>query len=214
MAKSFIYALIGIIIVICAYFILKNMTHMTDPVPLNQQSAEASLLKPDQQNTTLKPLVNHSRMQSWKEFSSPSGDFKVRLPSSPQHIIDEIFDKNANESHKYQTFISTGDGGYVFMISVITYPRGLEDDQLEKTLKDSVKEMIVRNKANVLKEMNLSQFQNRKSLDFSLLNGEMLVSGKVFAKGNNLYMLSMINRANEFNAEELAYFLNSFATLK
>ena len=70
--------------------------------------------------------------------------------------------------------------------------------------------MIARNKENKVNHMDKSTFKGTPALDFSLSNGPMLIEGKVFAHNKIMYILSMINSQENFNKQELDFFINSF----
>jgi hypothetical protein len=43
-----------------------------------------------------------------------------------------------------------------------------------------------------------------------MTNGEIIIAGKVFSRGDTIYVLSMINKSNAFKPQELEFFINSF----
>jgi len=167
-------------------------------------------------DSKIEPQIASSKIEEnapfhkWREFTSPTGHFKVLLPGLPQHITDKIPDANTKEPRKYDTFVTADEAGPALMISVITFPKPIEIEAVEDTLKSIVNDMLNRNKNNNLKDMSIGVFRDYKSLDFSLTNGDLLIVGKVFANDDTLYVLSMINQNGAFDKKELDFFENSF----
>jgi hypothetical protein len=190
---------IAIAIGLLAFAFLTIRSFKTTHQPPQTDSAKLAL-----------PANEASNFLEWREFAAPTGQFKVLLPALPQHATDKILDPKTQEPRKYDTFVSADDEGTAFMISTITFPRKLEEEDTDATLKSVVNDMLARNKDNKLKAMNFNKFRNHKALDFSLTNGELVVAGKVFAQGHTLYVLSMIDKAETFNPKELDFFVNSF----
>jgi hypothetical protein len=125
-------------------------------------------------------------------------------------VTDKITDPKTKAPRKYDTFVAGNEKGPAFMISAITNPSSDNEEPSDETLKQIVNEMLVRNKDNKLNKMELSRFREFKALDFSMTNGEIIIAGKVFSRGETLYVLSMINKSKAFNQQELEFFINSF----
>jgi len=156
---------------------------------------------------------NHGtpEFQAWREFSPPSGAFKILFPTLPQHAADIILDAKTKESHRYDTFVAADDLGQAFMLNLITYPHAFDPMDIDEILKSVVSDMLSRNKANKLKTMNLGLYRNNKALDFTIENGDKTVIGKIFAAGDTIYVLSLIGREDSHNHQELEFFINSLS---
>jgi len=161
-------------------------------------------------NTQEITAQSNPNFQNWREFVSASGHFKVMLPSLPQHVSDKIVDPQTKELRKYETFITVGDNGEAFMVSSITFSRNIEEEIGGESLKAIINDMLLRNKINKLNSMNPSVHHSFYAFEFSITSGDLLISGKIFAKGNTVYLISMINKSDSFDEKELNFFLNSF----
>jgi hypothetical protein len=149
--------------------------------------------------------------QKWREFSSPDGHFRVLLPSLPQHVKDKFADPLTQEPRKYDAFLTTDGGEPVFMISAITFPRNLDDAKdTDTTLKAIIDQILSKNENNHLKSIVPGNFRNFHSIDFSIINADSTLAGKVFAYKNTLYILTMGDKSSAFNSKELEFFINSF----
>jgi hypothetical protein len=143
--------------------------------------------------------------QNWHEFTPPAGSFKVLLPGLPQHATEN------NATRKYDMYATTDDKGRAYMINAITFPINPKPGEEGQVLKDAVNDMIERSKENKLRMMQPGKLRQFDTLDFALENGEVTVSGKAFFHGNTLYILSMIDKTDQFNDKVLSFFINSFS---
>lgn len=149
-----------------------------------------------------------SVFRDWREFEFKPGHFKVFLPGLPQHVADTIIDQKTQEPHKYETFAVASDSGAAFMINAITLSDKVVPN--EETLRGVVRGMLERNKDNTLNKMTSGSFHGLRALDFSFNKGDILVAGKVFAYGDTIYILSMLNGKDVFDKKELDFFISSF----
>ena len=195
--------LIAVIVIVVAYLTVRYAKEFYASSPPSVESVKE-----------LPHGLPATNFHAWREFTAPNQEFRVLLPIVPQHVADKILDPETKESRKFDTFVAATDQGAAFMISAITFPRKLEGDGAEDVLKGVINDMLARNKDNQLHAMNFANFRNYKAMDFSLSNGELLIAGKVFIRGNALYILSMINRGDLFDGKELDFFINSFSILK
>lgn len=196
------YIVITCAIVILAFFAVHYIKDSYMILPFKDSELETPIIS-----------AGSSDKSKWKEFSSPQGHFSALFPSHPQHATDNLSDPNTKELHRYDTFLAGDESGSAFMISAITYPSAVDAANTEQVLQDVVKDILIRNKENTLKSMKIGNYGDLKALDFTIANGDVLIKGKVFAKGNKVYVLSMLNKSDSFNGQDLDYFLNSFKLL-
>lgn len=194
--------LIGIVIVIVASLLLYNLKDSYKLLPVNENQPDLTT-----ENAPFK-------IRDWRQFSPPEKEFRVLLPALPQHAIDTIPDPKTNELRKYETFVSADDDGKAYMISAITFPNELTDDQLENTLQSVIDDMLARNKDNKLHSKEFGLVGDRKSLDFTIANGETFIAGKMFSQGNIVYVLSVLTNKGQYDPKDLDYFVNSFKIAK
>ena len=148
--------------------------------------------------------------ENWHEFTSPDGDFKVMLPTLPQHASDMIKDKNNGEERKYDMFVSEKSDGSVFMINVITFaapPDEKQKDQLRRTMMNDV---LKSNPNNNLLRAETTSFKEVPALDYAIENTEMNVDSKVFVTDRALYALTRLVKKERHNQKEFDFFTNSF----
>lgn len=150
---------------------------------------------------------------NWKEFVWKDGNFKVMLPMSPHHVTDKLKDPKTNELRVYDTFVSADPLGQGYMVSIITFPKTIEEENVDLTLNNMVADTIARSKENKLNSVKNGKLKNYKAIDFSYNNSNRVIHGKVFAIKNTVYLLGVIDNNPTEDTKELDFFMNSFDTL-
>ena len=145
----------------------------------------------------------------WKDFTSKKGQFKVQLPVLPQHATENIPDSN-NQIRKYDMYVSEKNDGSIFMVSLITYPAGLDANSSEIMMDKVIQEMIESNPNNTLKEKKEIQFQNHQGRDFAIDNADVNINSREFVIGKTLYLLTYIAKKPFYNKDEYQHFIDSF----
>lgn len=160
----------------------------------------------------VKSLQDIQNINEWREFVFKPAHFKIWLPAVPQHVTDTVLDPKTSKPHKYETFATAGDNGAAFMVNAITVSESTPIN--EESLRNVVSSMLERNKDNTLNKMTMGTFHGLRALDFSLNSGNALIVGKIFAQEDTIFILSMIDEKERFNAKEFSFFVNSFEFVK
>lgn len=156
-----------------------------------------------------KPLVVKP-FEEWKEFKSEHKRFNVQFPVLPQHATESIPVPNTGEIRKYDMYVSEKNNGSIFMVSLITYPKG-DDLTMNEIIMDTViKEMLSANSANNLKSQKDLVFLNYHARDFTIENPTAIIETREFMIGSTLYMLSYIAKKEFYDKAEFQYFIDSF----
>lgn len=159
------------------------------------------------------PLNSPNNFQDWKEFSESDGKFQALFPVLPQHAADKIADPITKEPRMYDMYASASDSGAGFIISAITFPEKIDQKDVNDVLRSAVNDVLARNKENTLNMGKVEKFNDLDSLDFTIENKEVKVAGKVILHDNMLYILSMADKASDFDHNKLKFFINSFKIL-
>lgn len=183
----------GVIVAIIACFLIVRYTMNSNDSP---SAAGSPILKND-----------------WIDFTAPSGNFKVKLPTLPQHATKNLVDPKTNEVKNYNMFVAQRPDGTTYMINLTTYPAMKEQSGNEERLKEIVDELVIANPNNKVKSIQPSHFQNLKAIDFSIENGEMNIDGKAFMQDKTLYLLTMIANKTNYSSKDSDFFINSFQLL-
>lgn len=148
------------------------------------------------------------QLQDWHLFTPPSGEFKVLLPSLPQHATEKFDDPQTKKHRQYNMYVAEKENGSLFMISVIT----IGETQIDKSMLSSVvNDLMARNPNALVKSLEISQFQDNPAIDFSIQNDDVLIDGKAFVVDNTLYVLTYASKSILYNKSEYQYFINSFS---
>lgn len=194
--------------VIIGFFLIYNLKDSYKILPFKETPEE---------ETSVKDLMNGNpemtSNRNWRLFVSPQKNFKAYLPALPQHTSDTILDSETKEARKYESFYVADDFGPAYMINTITFPRSVENESIDETLKSVVNDILARNKNNKLNNMKIGHTGKFKSLDYQLENNDVVISGKVIAHGDTLYVLSMMTKNDSFDQKNLDEFVNAFKIL-
>jgi hypothetical protein len=150
---------------------------------------------------------------TWQMFRPRSGLFEVLLPHSPQYAKDFVPIPGSELMRRYDMYASEKIDGTLFLISVITYPKEGENTEFSDILKQTVDELMRTKPDNKLSKQKESVFNGLRSMDFTMVNREFNVEGKVFMTDHIVYVLSYVTRKGEFNNVEYQHFIDSFKLL-
>lgn len=193
MTRLISLVLLGLIIFMGAYVVYAS-----------KKTSEKGLAGPLEENLTIFGFEN------WHEFASPDGDFKVMLPSLPQHASDMIKDKNSGEERKYDMFVSEKPDGSVFMINVITFLTPPDEKQKDLLRRTMMNDVLKSNPDNNLLKAETTTFKDHPALDYTIENAEISVDSKVFVTNHALYALTRLVKKERHNQKEFDFFTNSF----
>lgn len=147
---------------------------------------------------------------NWQEFKSSLNQFKVLMPTAPQHATQAVPIPKSEKKRKYDMYVSEKIDGSVFMVNVITYPQELIVKEGENVLQDVVNEIMETNPNNHLEKMERATFQGYPAIDFAIQNNEFNIDGKALLTANVLYLLTYVAKNEIYNAQEYEFFINSF----
>jgi len=150
--------------------------------------------------------------EEWQEFKSAIGGFRVMLPVVPQHASERLPVSNTDLALLYEMYVSEQGNGTTFMVSMITYPEGLDTSHPDDMLQKVMKEMVGANPDNKLKEMAFVDVAGDRALDFYITSPEVVINSRaLWVDGRRtLYLLTIIDKADRYSEEPFQHFLNSF----
>ena len=145
----------------------------------------------------------------WRLFTAPSGQFEVDLPTIPQNAKQTIIDPKTKLPRQYDMYVAQMSNNTVYMVSLIRFPNSKESPEILK--KTVVNDLMAANPVNQLKNMEVGDFQNFKTLDFTIENNLMQINGRTFMDRETLYLLTAIYPTGQFKQEDYDHFIKSFA---
>lgn len=150
------------------------------------------------------------RFQDWHEYSSPTGKFKVLLPTLPQRATENVKDPHSNGVRHYDMYVSEKQNGTTFLVSLISFPSNA-DVQAQKTLINTfITDMVATNPKNELKELSQVQYKDQEATSFQIVNDQLVVNGIAFTKVDTLYVISTLFKKDNQNKMDWDFFMNSF----
>lgn len=146
----------------------------------------------------------------WREFIPASGKFKVMLPVVPQYAKETVSIPDTNQKRWYEMFVSEKMDSTLFLISLITYPPGVDISNTEMMLRGIVDEMVYSKVGNKLKEFENTTFQNHQAVRFDIVSKEFNIKGIAMMVDKTTYLLTYVAKEDNFNEAEYQHFITSF----
>lgn len=192
------------ILFVVVVLLVGGLTYLT----INYSKDSYLLLPVSDKILTNTPATDY---QSWIEYASPDGQFKVLFPTPPQIVSDKASDPKTKAIKKYQMYMSEKKDGTIFMINLITFPNAqdatlAQDDVLANVMND----MLVSNPDNHLVVMQEGEYHKHKSLDFVIENATFGYNVRTFATDKTLVVLSCVYKKGALIPKDFEFFLNSF----
>ncbi len=153
-------------------------------------------------------------VEEWKEYRPQNGMFVVRLPALPQHASESVPIPDANDSIKYNMYLSQSPAGSTFLINIIQYPPAFDTSNSDALLEGIVKEMMSGNTSNKLISQTKGLFLNHPAVDFTLHTQSGELFAKVFLIGNTVYILSVIDPNTERGQIAFNRFVEGFLLIE
>lgn len=145
--------------------------------------------------------------KDWHAFTPRSQKFSVLLPVLPQHAAENQADRH------YDMYVAEKSDGTLFMISLINFKNPVDPKHHEIVLNSIMEDLLNSNSSNELKSSHTDTFENRKSLDFTIENKEIIINGKAFMDDQTLYVLTRIAKLKYEDSKEFDFFIHSFHLL-
>lgn len=146
----------------------------------------------------------------WREYEPDTKRFKVMLPDPPQYAKESVEIPKTNKYRRYEMYVSEKLNGNIFMISLITYPEGVDISDKDDLLQQIVEEMMESKKNNKLNKNEKTTFEGHPAVDFNITNEKFNVEGKTILVDRTVYLLTYIAKIPDFILVEYEYFIKSF----
>lgn len=146
----------------------------------------------------------------WREYNPQSKRFKVMFPEPPQYAKQTVPVPNTDKLRTYEMYVSENLNTSIFMISLISYPTGIDISDKKQLLHDVVDEMMQTKPDNRLKKIEDTTYENYPAVDFNISNNKFNVDGRAFLVDRTVYLLSYIAKISDLSQSEYEYFINSF----
>lgn len=197
MSKTLV--LIGVACILIAIFLSVKMTQTPSSIPQTISTNG---------NLSTAPVMIEA--DTWRDFTAPSGKFKVSMPSLPQQAAQRIEDPKTKGPRNYDMYLSEDNQGSLYLISIITMldnPNAKIDDAVMTTV---INDLLAKNPDSKVKKMEAVKFKDFPAMDFSIESNQVNIDGRAFLAGNTLYVLTYAAQPNNYNEKNFKTFTNSF----
>lgn len=149
--------------------------------------------------------------QSWFPYDAPGGEFTVSLPLLPQTATQDLTDPKNGEVRHYEMYIAQTAEGTIYMISLITLSKLLDESEKTEMLNQLMNDMVSANKGNKLRNSKSGVYEGMNSIDFTIdKESGHVIEAREFANGKTIYILSTISKKEDADKSHFKYFIDSF----
>ena len=152
-------------------------------------------------------------MEGWREFQSDSGQFSVEFPSYPQHVSEKYALADSGLILEYDVYVVEEEDGTIYMMSLIKYPEQVDTSDEQAILIGLKDEMLEANPTNELISLDGVEVAGCEAIEFAIENDEAFINSQALMAGKTLYLLSVIDRADQFVEKDYSHYTNSFELL-
>lgn len=147
---------------------------------------------------------------TWNEFTSENPPFKVMFPTIPQHAADTQHNKEDSSDRKYDMFVAQKNNGAVYAITAVQFDTKKDLGEDRKLPNEILQQLLTAKPENVLGKKSDIDWDGMKAIDFQIKQNDVLLVGRIFAKSNRLYVLTITTEKANYNPREFEFFVNSF----
>ncbi|MCH9626458.1 MAG: hypothetical protein S4CHLAM2_00800 [Chlamydiales bacterium] len=151
--------------------------------------------------------------ESWKTFTSSEDGFSVELPAEPEHVEQTIEIPKTDLKIDYNTYLSEPSENVVYVISVWNYPSQIDMSKPEVNLQDGFGGMLSALPGSEVADMQMSEVQGFKALEFQVKNEDIFFQGKLILVNNTLYQVFTVYKNTEDMSQNYERFMDSFKLL-
>jgi len=148
--------------------------------------------------------------QSWFNYDAPGGEFNVSLPLLPQTATQYLTDPKTGDVKHYEMYIAQNSDGTIYMISLITLPKVLDESEKPLILNQLMNDMVSANKGNKLRSSKSAVYDGMTSIDFIIDKEEHVIEAREFINGKTIYVLTTISKNENKDKTHFKYFIDSF----
>lgn len=147
-------------------------------------------------------------VSEWFKYEDKIHGFNVSLPLLPQVATQDLTDPKTGEVRHYEMYVAQMDGT-IYMISLITFPKELDDSLKSLTMKSIMSDMVTVNKSNKLLKSTEISYEDMPAIDFTIDNEKTTIEAREFFRGQTLYLLSTIVPKNAVEKSHFKHFIDS-----
>jgi len=148
--------------------------------------------------------------EEWQEFYPASHRFVVMMPVVPQYAHESVPASQGEGSVQYNMYFAQSRRGTTYLVNVIEYPPSFDLSNVDALLRGVAQEMVSGNSSNQLLKEDRKEILGCPSIDFVIKNDEVLAQTRAMLRGNTLFVLTVMDKEQEYLQTQFARFTNSF----
>jgi hypothetical protein len=149
----------------------------------------------------------------WQEFHSVTGKCKMKFPSYPQHVTENMKFQEGYDL-RYDAYVSAINKETVYMLLVAQYPDFVDQTYARMSLEGFLNGILSHNQNNQLLFADLVLVDGYEALDFFIRTGTVYFKGRAMMVKNSLYLMVMECEMKGYNETEYNSFISSFKLAK
>lgn len=155
-------------------------------------------------------VQSQTSLRDWKEVQSKSGRCKMSFPSQAEHVSEEMMIDEQGSVLKYDAYISSADQETVFMLLIAEYPDFMDEQFAQMSLESFLNGILNHGAGAQLIFADLVLVQGHSGLDFFIRSGANYFKGRAVMVKNQLYLMAMECKIQDYNEMHYDQFVNSF----
>lgn len=158
-------------------------------------------------NTAMPDYFTESN--SWKEFNSVEGSFKISLPTIPTHVTNVANIPNSNVTGTVELYTST-KGDSTYFIQAIRYNGGIDISNPQANLEGAFNGRASEIPNHKVISSKFGNFISNDSLDYLVQSDNYYIYGKMILVNQRMYALEMACKMDKCSTSDYQTFINSF----
>lgn len=154
-----------------------------------------------------KPQIKQS---VWTDFHSIAGQCKMKFPTMPEHVSENMNIPEEGYDMKYDAYIAASDKESMFMLLIAQYPDFVDESYAQMSLETFLNGILTHNPSNQLIFADLSLVEGHEALDFFIRTGGVYFKGRAVMVKNSLYLMAMECEVQNYDEEHFNTFVESF----
>lgn len=161
---------------------------------------------PNKDSETIKYFTDTN---SWKEYNSVEGNFKVSLPTFPKHESGTVTIPGSDLTGTVDLYQSSkGDDSY--FIQAIRYNGEIDVSNPNTALEGGFNGRVAEIPNHKIISSNFGSFISNNSLDYLVQSDNYYIYGKLVLFGNKVYLLEMQCEIQKCSKVDYQKFIGSF----
>ncbi|MBB65105.1 MAG: hypothetical protein CMO81_08580 [Waddliaceae bacterium] len=148
--------------------------------------------------------------EDWSLYESPDGTFRVRLPTRPLRVKEDLPLEGTTLVLGYDVYTSDTFEGASYEVTLITYPEEVDTEFPEVFLTTVANEVLAAQGAKDFAYLDLSDYQEHDAIMFRVETEEAVIAARALFVDKTLYLLMLSDLPKSFSQDDFQMFADSF----